>query len=138
MYLGAGTHYFVWYVDNVGTGSSTNPAGLLAEILWGSQAKYSSTSWEVTTDVGDPSSWVAASEYGLNGGANIWTANLGSAVGGISTSARWLWTDSNFSSSMDQFAAIRTSITVPEPGTLVLLGIGLIGFGATRRKRRAA
>ncbi len=137
--LGAGTHWFVWYVDNVGQGSATNPAGLLAEIVWGGGTNASSSAWEVTTNVNNPGSWVAATSYGNNGGNNIWTNNLGGPVAGISGDAEWLWTRRNFSREMNQFAAIRTSVTivtaVSEPGTLALLGLSLLAIGYAGRRR---
>lgn len=136
--LGPGTYWFTWYVNNDGAGSASNPAGLLAEILWSGNANYSSSGWEVTTDPGDTTSWVAATSYGANGGANIWTSVNGGPVAGISTNAEWLWTSNNFNAEMDGFAAIRTSITVPEPGTIALFGLGLIGLGLGRRRSNQA
>src|SRR6056297_1917813 len=72
--LGPGTYYFFWQVDNTGTGSSRNPAGFLGEIVWGSNTHSSSSTWQVSTD---RMSWTSATEYGLNGGSNIWTNNNG-------------------------------------------------------------
>lgn len=134
--LGAGTHYFAWQVTNSGSASSGNPAGLLAEILWGGNANYSSSSWEVYDQL-NGNFLSNATEYGLNGGANIWTNNLGGPVGGISTNASWIYTANNFRNA-DPSAWFRTSITiaaVPEPAVLGLFGMGLIGLGMMRRKR---
>src|SRR6056297_1699231 len=68
--LDPGTYWFVWYVYNDGAGGNRNPAGLLAEILSDDFSNYSSSGWEVTTD---QVNWMSATEYGLNGGNNIWT-----------------------------------------------------------------
>ena len=134
--LGAGTHYFAWNVTNNGTATSSNPAALLAEILWGGNANYSSSNWDVITTGG---SFLAnATEYGLNGGANIWTSNnSGGPVAGISTNANWIYSAGNGVDAAGS-AYIRTSISiasVPEPGVLGLFGVGLIGLAMTRRKR---
>lgn len=136
--LNAGTYYFAWKVNNSGSPSNGNPAGLLAEILWQGNANYSSDSWEIY-DLSTGNFFENAVEYGANGGANIWTNVLGGAVAGISTDANWIYTSNNFSSA-DSSAWIRTSITVasavPEPSIVALFGIGLLGLRVIGRKRK--
>ena len=134
--LGAGTHHFAWLVENFGAGSEGNPAALLAEILWDGNANYSSSDWEVF-DVSNGALLENATEYGLNGGNNIWNIVNGGPVSGISGNANWIYTSNNFVGA-DATAWIRTSITVPEPATLTLFGLGLLGVGLSRRRRRAA
>lgn len=134
--LSVGTYSFAWQVNNVGGASNGNPAALLAEILWDGNANYSSSSWEVY-DQSTGNFLANATEYGLNGGANIWNDVNGGPVAGISTNANWIYTMNNFAD-VDSSAWIRTSITVtavPEPAVLGLFGLGLIGLAVTRRKR---
>lgn len=136
--LGAGTYSFAWLVTNYGSGSRGNPASLLAEILWDGNANYSSSAWELF-DSNNGGFLANATEYGLNGGANIWNRANGGPVAGISTNANWIYTANNFANA-DPSAWIRTSITVvsvPEPAVLGLFGLGLIGLAVMRRKRIA-
>ena len=144
--LGTGSYQLIFRVQNIGTGSSSNPAGLLAEISGTgvSGDLLSSTSWDYALASGsDPAdfnslSWAAASVYGNNGGSNIWTgANGGNPITGISTSAQWIWSSPNFTASMDPELYLRAGITVvPEPTTMTLLA--LAGAGALLRRRRKA
>lgn len=137
--LGAGTHYFAWFGLNMGTGSETNPAGFLAEITWAGGSSSSGSAWDIATPFDDvfagTANWVSATEYGANGGANIWTSVNGGPVAGISGNAQWIWSANNFNAEMDREVVIRTSIRiVPEPGTLALLGVGLLAIGLIRRR----
>jgi len=137
--LGAGTHYFAWFGLNVGTGSSTNPAGFLAEITRSGASSSSSSAWDIATSFDDvfggTAVWESATQYGANGGANIWTSVAGGPIAGISSDAQWIWSANNFNADMDQEVVFRTSVTIPEPGTLALLGIGLLGMALSRRRK---
>lgn len=142
--LAPGMYDFAFFVQNSGTGSSGNPGGFLGEISWGANVLSSSSLWDVTvcTDANPINcnfgGWMASTEYGANGGSNIWTTNHGGAVSGISTGANWIWSDMNFSSEMPQYVAFRATFTlVPEPSTVALLGLGLLSLGFAARRRRA-
>lgn len=134
--LGAGTHYFAWFGLNVGAGGPRNPAGFLAEITWAGNSSSSGSSWDAAASFADvlagTATWVPATEYGANGGANIWTSVNGGPIAGISGNAQWIWSANNFSAAMDREVVIRASIVVSEPGALALLGIALIGLGLSR------
>ena len=136
--LSDGTYYFTWDIFNNLPASSGNPAGLLAEILWDGNTNYSSSAWEIY-DVSTGATIENATEYGLNGGSNIWKRVNGGPVAGISTNSNWIYTSNNFSRA-DESAWVRTSITihsVPEPGVLALITVGLLGLTFMRRKRNA-
>ncbi len=140
--LGPGTYNLIWQVSNLPGSGSGNPAGFLAEIV-GAGDPVSSSSWWVSTDQGPfkdfgPGSvtWVAATEYGTNGGANIWTGANGGPVAGISTAANWIWTRDNSGSAKPEPILVRVELKVgvPESGvTLSMLGIALLGIAGMRK-----
>jgi len=145
--LSPASYQLIFRVENLGTGSSGNPAGLLVEIqgVGVSGDLLTSTNWEYALVGGaDPAdfntlTWAAATQYGNNGSPNIWTTNNNGPIAGISTSAQWIWSSPNFTSSMDQELYLRAGITaVPEPASMTLLALGLASAGAWMRRKKKA
>lgn len=132
--LAPGTYTIAFIAENLTdpAPSAGNPAGFLAQILWQGFSNLSSSAWDVSLD---GFAWSSATEWEQNG-SGIWGSNL---IGEISSDAYWIWDDVNFNSDTINLVAFRTSITVvPEPGTLGLFGLGLLGLGIARRRRVAA
>jgi hypothetical protein len=73
-----------------------------------------------------------ATQFGSEQSIGMWVSEDGNTA--------WLlWDDSgaSFDDNHDDLI-VRLTYRVPEPATLGLLGLGLLGVGAVRRKRRAA
>ncbi|MGC9194678.1 MAG: PEP-CTERM sorting domain-containing protein [Syntrophobacteraceae bacterium] len=134
----------VFNVSNSGTNSFDNPAGLLAQINYNgytfdSGVNTSLVTWQYSVD---GSTWSSITTYGTNGGKTglgaIWTnGNGGKSISGIDTSAEWIWSAGNFTSSGANQLYLRAQIDpVPEAGTVFLFGAGLLGFGFFRLRKR--
>jgi hypothetical protein len=148
--------------DPLGPG---NPAAFLAQIsgndvhgqlLTSGLPSSVSVTWEYAfADLTQPPptnfnllTWYPATEWGNNGGSNIWTSVHGGPISGISTSAQWIWAGVNFEDLADPIKDpnleynnlwIKGVInTIPEPASILiwsLFGLGTM-FGLRVWRRR--
>ncbi len=101
-----------------------------SQVIWSinyNNLQYSFTLTSINVDSGNSGNF---SQLALSGGGVFNITNLdGSSAGYTAASGSWVYTQSGASFS---------SQSVPEPGTIALLGIGLIGIGAIRKIRKSA
>ena len=132
--LTPGTNYFlhVYGYDQGGV------AGVLGDFsLAGSGFKFSSGLTTLTTNTTDwmgnttgfGSAYGAVSSLGTNG-VGPWGTRPN-----IAPTANWIWVGN---ASNNDYAYLTTKISaVPEPTTVALFGLGLLGMGAFRRSQKA-
>ena len=135
-YLGVSSVCFVGRLDSSSTDlSNATCSGLSTTPVSGTGLTTTSGTW--TFDPGSTSYKIVGLE--INGGSNgdLYAVTPPALSGSWNTFDLLAGNSNNHPSlsHLDFYAEIFTSRPVPEPTTLALMGIGLVGFGLVRRRR---
>ena len=133
--LMAGTDYFLHiYAKDVG-----GIAGFLGEFnLTGSEHLFSNGLDEVLTNTSD---W-QVSTSGWNNYVNASMVNGTNGVGpwgniaGVDSSATWIWTTDAQNDNQVYFSLAITATDVPEPSTLAIFALALMGLASRRANKQ--
>ena len=115
-------------------------SGLLG-LATGNQQRINLLAGTVTHEIGHGLSLVHPSGQAPNPGASLWSVMATGASPSLMPSAERV-KDRDFSyaefSTLIQTVGLRQVTVVPEPGTWLLMGLGLVAVGVVRRKTQAA